>query len=378
MRNRELRIGIDALQVTPLGAGVARYIKELLAALREALSGSEVITAFVQRSALQVLPAPSEALTYRVLADGPTWRRIIRQQVNLPLARREFDVFHFPDYLTPVWWAKVPFVGTLHDMAYTVDRAFFTTGQRTLRRLANPLMIRRAAHLIADSHFTRLEALRCFPWLRESRVSVVYPGIPLLRAVGDEEQVACRYGLPHRFVLSVGTLEPRKNLQSLVKAFACPDLANESLVLVGREGWGPSVKTSFGADRQLQARIHSVGHIPDAHLAAIYRRASLFAYVSHYEGFGFPLLEALAAGLPAVASDIPALRETSHGAALFVDPNSPQSIARGIRELLDNKELRARLTRAAAEVARGYSWRSCAEGVLQVYRHASIERRGWL
>jgi len=100
--------------------------------------------------------------------------------------------------------------------------------------------------------------------------------------------------------------------------------------------------------------------------------------VSRYEGFGFPLLEALAAGLPAVASDIPALRETSHGAALFVDPNSPQSIARGIRELLDNKELRARLTGTAAEVARGYSWRSCAEGVLQVYRHVSIERRGWL
>jgi glycosyltransferase involved in cell wall biosynthesis len=366
-----LDIAVDALQVTPQGAGVGRYVRELLGSLRDVLRSTERVTAFVQRGTLDVLPAPSSSLTYRVFPSGPTWQRIITQQVWLPSAAKGFDVVHFPDYLTPFFWRGTPFALTIHDMAYAADARFFTPGQQGLRRFANPWGVRRASHVMADSQFTRSELLRLFPNVSGSRVSVIYPGVPTFTTPANSAEVARRYRLPTRFVLSVGTLEPRKNVDSLLQAFARPELARESLVLVGREGWGPGLDGRLRAHPDLARRIFTTGHISDADLAALYREATAFAYVSLYEGFGFPLLEALSAGLPAVASDIPVLRETTRGAALYVDPKSPESIARGIRRLLDCSDLGENLRKAGEEVARTYTWRSCADAVISVYRELS-------
>ena len=366
-----LKIAVDALQVTPHGAGVARYIRELLSSLPDVLRHTERVTAVVQRGALAVLPAPSSCITYRVFPDGPTWQRIVTQQLWLPSIAKTVDLVHFPDYLTPFRWMGTPFVLTIHDMAYAADERFFTAGQRRLRRFANPLGIRRASHLIVDSQFTRSEVLRLFPDLSGSKVSVIYPGVPRFATPATSAEVVKRYGLPSRFVLSVGTLEPRKNMECLLEAFARPELACESLVLVGPAGWGPGLERRVRAHPDLARRIFITGHIPDADLAGLYQEATAFAYVSLYEGFGFPLLEALSAGLAAVASNIAVLRETTRGAVLYVDPTSPESIARGIGRLLGSSELRARIGKAGEQVAHSYTWRSCADGVMDVYRETA-------
>lgn len=357
--------------MTPDAAGVARYVRELLGSLPDVLGPGETVTAFVQRGALAVLPAPSSGLSYRVLKDGPTWQRIVRQQVLLPALAAACDLTHFPDYLTPLRWNGKPFVLTVHDMAYAADPRFFTQAQRWLRRLANPLGIRRASCLIVDSNFTRSEVLRLFPTISPSSVTVIYPGIPHLSTPANSLEILKRLDLPARFVLSVGTLEPRKNLDSLLQAFERPELADESLVLVGREGWGPGLKRRLEANPTLAGRVFITGRISDSDLAALYREAAAFAYVSLYEGFGFPLLEALSAGLPAVASDIPVFRETARGAAFYVDPRSPEHIAQGIRRLLDSSDIRQRLRQAGTQVASTYSWRSCAGAVIDVYREMS-------
>ncbi len=374
LREGRLEIAVDALQVTPRGAGVARYVRELLGSLPDVLRPTEQVTAFVQRGALDVLPAPSTGLTYTVFSDRPTWQRIITQQFQVPSMAVSFNVIHFPDYLTPFRWKQTPYALTIHDMAYAADGRFFTWGQRGLRRIANPLGIRRASHLMVDSQFTRSELLRLFPDVADSRVSVIYPGIPRFATPRKSRDVAKRYGVPDRFVLSVGTLEPRKNLEALVEAFEQPELADESLVLVGSDGWGPGLDKRLRTNRTLAKRIITTGHVSDADLGALYGEATAFAYVSFYEGFGFPLLEALSAGLPSVASDIPVFRETAREAALYVDPNSPQSIAGGIRRILDSNDLRDRLRKAADEVTRSYTWRSCAERVVNVYREIAARR----
>ncbi len=363
------------MQVTPDGAGVARYVRELLASLKDVLRSEERVTAFVQHGALAVLPPPSDRLRYQVFGDSPTWRRILTQQFMLPSITRRFDVAHYPDYLTPLWWRGTAYVSTIHDMAYSAPDHFFTSSQSILRRVANPLTIRRATRVMVDSAFTRSEVLRLFPDVPHSRVSVVYPGIPSLPAPKDSHEVVRRLGLPARFVLSVGTLEPRKNLYSLLNAFARPELEEEYVVLVGRQGWGPSIQQSLGLHRTLASRVLIVGHISDIELGALYAEAAAFAYVSLYEGFGFPVLEALAAGLPTVASDIPVLRETTRGAAVFVDPRSPENIAAGIRSVLDQPAIRQHLSKSGAGVAKSYSWRSCAEEVLAVYRDLSQSRQ---
>ena len=370
-----LEIGVDALQVTPRGAGVPRYVRELIRSLPDVLSSRERVTAFVQRGALNELPAGSGSLSYRVFPNRSTWQRIVTQQVFLRSIARGFNVIHFPDYLTPFFWKGTPFALTIHDMAYAADARFFTYAQQSLRRFANPLGIRRASHVMVDSQFTRSEVLRLFPDVSGSKVSVIYPGVPRFEARANSSEVTRRHGLPTRFVLSVGTLEPRKNVDSLVQAFARPELAHESLVLVGREGWGPGLEGRLRSDPALARRIFTTGQISDAELAALYREAAAFAYVSLYEGFGFPLLEALSAGLPAVASDIPVFKEITRGAVLYVDANSPEGIARGIRRVLDSSDLREHLRKAGEEVARTYTWRSCADGVISVYREISARLR---
>ncbi len=368
MTPARLGVAVDALQVTSQGAGVARYISELIKALGEVLRPTEHVTAFVQQAALGVLPPPPPSIAYQVLSEGGTWRRILNQQARFCRAAAGFDVIHFPDYLTPFLWTGRPFLLTLHDLAYAANKKFFTLWQRALRRLANPLSVRRALHVIVDSNFTRSEVLRLFPDLSQSRVSVIYPGITRLDTTTGGGGVPRGPRLPGRFVLSVGTLEPRKNLDGLLLAFARHELANEALVLVGRRGWGPSLETRLRCLPGLAGRIFFTGHVSDSDLAVLYHQAAAFAYVSLYEGFGLPLLEAASLGLPVVASDIPVFRETLGDAAIFVDPLSPESIAVGIRRLLDSSELRARLSAAGQRVASAYSWRSCAERVLDLYR----------
>jgi glycosyltransferase involved in cell wall biosynthesis len=323
----ELRVGIDVSPLELTGAGTARYLRNLLASLegaevevlRYAMPGSSRVTKVVRDTAwyLGMLPR-------RAIRDG-------------------LDVLHCPGHRGPLR-SRVPVVLTIHDLGVLRHPKTFNRWTRTYSRLLLPRLARAAARVIAVSDFTAREAIELLG-LDEERVRVIPHGV-------EAPFVPDGPAAEGEYVLAVGTLEPRKNLGRLAEAAR---LAGVELRIAGAPGWG-------------RVEVSSLGFVDDAELARLYRGAGALIYPSLYEGFGLPVLEAMASGTPVVTSIGTAPAELADGAAVLVDPLDPEAIAEGIREALRRRdELRA----AGLERARAFTWESAARATVEVYREAA-------
>jgi glycosyltransferase involved in cell wall biosynthesis len=314
-----------ALDVSPLRqtrAGTARYLNGLLGA---GLPGVEL---------------------HPVAFGGPgRATAAVRDTVwylgVLPFLAGGADVLHCPTYRAPVR-CSTPVVVTVHDLAVFRYPETFRRWTRTYSRRLVPLVVRAASRVIAVSEFTKRELVELLD-VPEERVAVVANAVePVFapegpRAEGD-------------YVLAVGTLEPRKNLARLAQAAT---RLGVELRIVGARGWGRV---------ELPGSVRWLGEVPDEELAALYRGARCLAYPSLYEGFGIPVLEAMACGCPVVTSAGGACEEVAGGAAVLVDPLEVESIADGIE--------RARDGAAGIERARAFSWEEAAAATAAVYREA--------
>jgi glycosyltransferase involved in cell wall biosynthesis len=268
---------------------------------------------------------------------------------GLPLAARRAhaDVLHCPTFRAPVR-SPVPLVVTVLDLAVLRHPEFFNRWTRRYSRSLVPRVVRAADRLIAISEFTKRELVELLR-VREEHVHVV----PVPPREGFSPDGPAAEG---DYVLAVGTLEPRKNLQRLVEAARQADL---ELRVVGARGWGAVEADGRG--------IRWLGEVPDEDLRALYRGASCLAYPSLYEGFGIPILEAMASGTPVVTSAGGSTEEVAGGAAVLVDPLDPSSIAGGIAEAVRRRD---QLVPAGLERARDFSWADVAERTVEVYREA--------
>jgi glycosyltransferase involved in cell wall biosynthesis len=325
------------MDVSPLAltrAGTARHIRSLLAALED------------------------EDVEVRRYALGGSSRALVPVRdlgwylAALPLrARRDrVDVLHCPTQRAPVH-SSAPLVVTFHDLAVLRHPETFNRWTRDYSRLTLPRVARAATRLIAVSEFTKGELLELLAVPAEKvRVIPNAVGEPFT-AEGDAAE--------GDYVLAVSTLEPRKNLERLVEAYRRAGLNGLPLLVAGAAGWGGVQVEGDG--------VRWLGEVRDEELARLYRGARCVAYVSLYEGFGLPVLEAMACGTPVVAARNGALEEVAGGAAVLVDPLDPDAIAAGIAEALDRgAELRERgLERAGA-----FDWRAVARETVEVYREA--------
>jgi glycosyltransferase involved in cell wall biosynthesis len=246
----------------------------------------------------------------------------------------------------------VPFVVTIHDLAVLRYPETFNRWTRTYSRYSLPHVVRAARALIAVSDFTRRELLDVLD-VPEEKVHVIPNAVgPPFEADGEAAD--------GDYVLAVGTLEPRKNLPRLVDGFQRAGLNGCELRVAGMRGWGDA--------RAAGESVRWLGFVPDAELARLYRGARCVAYVSQYEGFGLPVLEAMACGTPVVAGRNEAAEEVTGDAAVLVDPLDPDAIAAGLAEAIDRRdELRERgLERASA-----FDWREVARATVEVYREAA-------
>jgi glycosyltransferase involved in cell wall biosynthesis len=324
---------VSALALTR--AGTARHISSLLAAL----DGEDVE---VRRYALG---GSSRAL---VPVRDLGW-----YLAALPVrARRDgVEVLHCPTQRAPVR-ASVPLVVTFHDLAVLRHPETFNRWTREYSRRVLPRVARAATRLIAVSEFTKCELLELLD-VPEEKVCV----IP--NAVG-EPFTADGEAAEGDYVLAVSTLEPRKNLPRLVEGYRRAQLNGLPLLVSGAEGWG-GVRVEGDGVRWL-------GEVGDEELARLYRGARCVAYVSLYEGFGLPVLEAMACGAPVVAARTGALEEVAGDAAVLVDPLDPAAIAEGLAEAIDRRqELRER----GPARARNFDWRDVARETVAVYREAA-------
>ncbi len=355
-------------------AGLGRYTQELMAALLAVDSENEYVAFYNRPSEAQIDP-PLDQLPHLTtdLATKP-WRMsaLLAHFARIPQDRLfpEVDLFHATDHLLPRL-TRVKSVFTLHDLVFQ----FYPHTHKTLNRwfltLMMPRFLRAADAVIAVSEHTKGDAVRTYG-MDEAKIAVIYEGVSERfhrRAPDAIAAVRQKYSLPDRFILSVGTIEPRKNLTSLLEAYHA--LRNEEseyrLVLVGKKGW---LYTGFFRrihELGLEDEIVFPGFVPDEDLPAIYSAADLFVFPSLYEGFGLPVLEALACGTPVIASNASSVPEVAGDSALLVDPSSVEALVHDMRAVLNNTELRQDLQARGPKQAAKFSWQRAARETLDVY-----------
>ena len=353
-------------------AGVSRYIYNLLIhVLREDPEGD--YTVFLNsRCALSLSGSERRS---RLPTDRP-WVRILWEQFLQPmeLVAQYVDLLHSPVNIQPVF---LPCRGvvTVTDLSFMIFPQAFLGAQRFYQRLFTRLSVRRASRVVAISVSTAQDLTRFFA-APADRISVIYPGVDAVyRPIREQAGMAGfrrLHGLPERFILFVGTLEPRKNLLTLLAAyteFRRRTASQYKLVLGGGKGW--LYQSLFAAVEQLglQDDVILPGFIPEDELPLWYNAAEVFVYPSLYEGFGLPPLEAMACGTPVIVSNASSLPEVVGDAGVLVDPHNVDEWVAALCRLCDDPDGRAELSSRGLERAREFSWTRMAQETVRVYRH---------
>ncbi len=313
------------------------------------------------------------------LSRLPTFRPVVRifwEQVVQPLAlkKEKVDLLHALAFVTPLL-SPCPSVVTIYDLSFLLYPESFKHSKRFYLGLFTRLSAKRARRIIAISESTKRDVVRLLG-VPPEKVEVVYCGIDEAFRPLAEDQVATfrsKRGLPERFILFVGTIEPRKNVARLIEAFAdlqtCK-LANLKLVIGGAKGWFCEHVFARVEELGLEGDVMFPGYIPVSELPLWYNAAELFVYPSLYEGFGLPPLEAMACGTPVVAANTSSLPEVVGEAGLTVDPLDVEGLAEAMRRALSDEALRQEMRERGLQRAKGFSWTKTARETVQVYRRA--------
>jgi glycosyltransferase involved in cell wall biosynthesis len=370
-----MRIAFDGTTLTPGRTGVGYYTEHLLQHLAREISatGDEIIVVSNKPIDTQA-PLPGHVRVH----DGHRFPvRIGWMQMRAQGALRALrpDVAHFTNGMMPIG-APAPTVVTVHDMSLRLYPRCHPVRRLLLNRPLMHLAIQQASAIVTVSHSARRDLLRLHGVAPE-RVSVVHEAAsPAFRPITDRavlDDMRSRYGLPSRFILYVGTIEPRKNLARLMTAFARARHAGirQHLVCVGPYGW--SSRDLSGCIDRLGIRdaVHFTGYVPFEHLPAIYSLGDFFVFPSLYEGFGLPVVEAMACGLPVLTSNTSSLGEIAGDAAETIDPTSIDAIADAIERLSKSGELRRDRAERGLVRARTFSWAQTAREMLAVYHRAA-------
>lgn len=295
------------------------------------------------------------------------------------LLRERLDLFHSPTMTMPLTYPK-PVVVTVHDLAIYINPDWFPS-QVFSRRLLVPQTLKRAKHLIAISQSTKRDLQELFN-VPARKVTVVYNGVTTNKLDLKDKDVDARkkWRLPQRFLLYVGTLEPRKNLLGLIDAYhglarAKPGLlADIPLVLAGLVGYQGDDVLEKIRGMSLQQRIKYLGYVTHNEKMNLMRAATAFVFPSLYEGFGLPVLEAMNLGTPVITSNLSSIPELTADAAVKVDPSNPIDLASAIERVLTDPELRLRLKRDGLARAKAFSWINTARETREVYRRVLRDR----
>jgi glycosyltransferase involved in cell wall biosynthesis len=370
-----MRIAFDGSTLTPRRTGVGYYTEHLLRSLADEVlvTGDELIViAHRPIETTQPLPAHVQVRVGPWFPVRLGWLQVVAGRV---LHELRPDVAHFTNGMVPMT-LPVPTVVTIHDMSLRLYARFHPLRRVLLNRPLLAVAERRADAILTVSHSARRDLLAS-DRIAPDRVHVVYeaPGAQFrpLADRGRLDTVRRRLGLPERFLLYVGTIEPRKNLDRLMQAFHGARNAGvrHHLVCVGPYGWASRDLGRHIERLGLSDAVHFTGYLRSEDLTAAYNLAEFFVFPSLYEGFGLPVVEAMASGVPVITTCGSSLDEIAGGAALIVDPLDVADLQQAICRMAFEPVLRAQLSQLGLTRARDFSWQRTARETLGVYRTAA-------
>ena len=370
-----MRIVFDGTTLTPGRTGVGYYTEHLLQHLaREVVNTGDEIVVVSNKPIDTQAPLPPHVRVH----DGHRfpirigWMQLRAQRA---LEALQPDVAHFTNGMIPIG-SPVATVVTVHDMSLRLYPNCHPVRRLLLNRPLMHVAIRQASSIVTVSNSARRDLLRLHG-VAPDRVAVVHEAAsPAFRPIADREwleNVRARYALPRQFMLYVGTIEPRKNLSRLMSAFADARKAGipHHLVCVGPYGWSSRNLAGHIERLGIQDVVHFTGYVPFEHLPAIYNLGEFFAFPSLYEGFGLPVVEAMACGIPVLTSTTSSLGEIAGDAAETIDPADTDAIANAIVRLASDQDLRRDRAERGLRRARSFSWAQTARDMLAVYHRAA-------
>ena len=375
-----MRVAIDATAIPRQMAGAGVYTDSLVRAIREADRENDYVVfarrgafAGLARTGFRIAPAPTPNRPARLL-----WEQCL---LPLQLRRRGVDLLHSPHHTTPLVAPGCRQVVTFHDLTFFLLPARYPPSRRLYFQAVSRASARRADALIVPSETVKRDVVRILA-VPQSRITTVYEApAPIFRPIEDGAMLARvrqKYRLPHRFILSVGSLEPGKNRTRLIQAFHKLRRRGleHRLVIVGGRAWKYEGDLELVERLGLSGEVLFTGYVPAEELAALYNCAELFVFPSLYEGFGLPVLEAMACGVPVVTSNVSALPEVAGDAALLAQPHDIEELADAMERPLRQSRLRASLRARGLKRAAQFSWERAARETVAVYEKTVAGRAG--
>jgi glycosyltransferase involved in cell wall biosynthesis len=357
-------------------AGITRYTRHLLQELAKINPHDEFITFQHRRHRT---PLIEQANFRRATLFAPVHTHLEQWMLPLELIRFSLDLLHSTDFIPPLY-TTLPTVITVHDLAFLHWPHFLTKDSAAYYGQIDRA-VRHAKHIIVPSESTKQD-LTAMLGVPPVKISVIYEAaddlfVPL-PFEKTRAEVMEKYGLPASFILFVGTIEPRKNVDGLIRAFH--HLRNKygvhdtALVIAGGSGWLYEETLALIRELELEQQVFLVGRVVDEELHKLYVSARCHVHAAHYEGFGLPPLEAMACGTPTIVSNVSSLPEVVGDAALLVDPSNWEEIAVAIHRLLSDDTLHGELREKGLQRARYFNWESAARRTLEVYQFVGDSR----
>ena len=377
-----MRIAIDLTSTPKNKTGIGRYLLNLVEALQTVDRENDYYL-FVQSDDVEgfniyspnfnVVPVDSSILR-------KTHIRIVWEQVVLPfrLKKLKIDVLHSPNFTCP-YFCRVKKVVTFHDMTYFIHPEVHTPLKREMFKMYIKLSSFAADKILAISQNTVIDIVK-YTGVGESKVVLTALAVDkrFYEAGELDAEILKKYGVTDSYLLYVGTVEPRKNILRLLQAYNSLDEVLKKtykLVICGKKGWLYKEIFDYFNETGLDKYVHFTGFVQDEDLPQLYKGASAFLYVSIYEGFGFPVLEAMACGTPVITSGLSSMKEIAGDAALLVNPYDIEDIKKAICKLVDDDRFAVVQREKGVERAKEYSWELCAKNTLEAYVQAYKNNR---
>ena len=358
-----MKIAFDGTVLQGRKSGVGYYCEELLKAMLAINHEDEFFVFSHQRVTLDVASCNGN-LSFSNSTFFPVRALYLHALLPKILGRVQPDLCHYTNFLTPIADDR-PYVVTIHDMGLEVLRDAHPIAKRLYTKRLIPAAARRARLIIANSEYSKWQIVR-YLGIPEDRIRVT-------RLAASPEFMPVAVRPDHPYFLYVGNLEPRKNLERLVEAFARMPRKDHQLVIVGNRWYRGGDVERKARSLGLNGRVKFLGYVPRADLPGLFSGATAFVYPSLLEGFGLPIVEAMACGTPVITSNSSALREVAGDAAVLVDPESVREITEAMEGVAEDKRMREDLSQKGLKRAAEFSWTRTAELTLDAYREA-VER----